>query len=125
MPGALELAQDLTANQNWTLVGILGTVLVATVGLLVWIVRWLCGRFTSSIDAFGATTTAGTKAMVEVSAASTKAMVETSAHLEALATSHATLKGAIGELIERVDSLVATTPAGPQLLPPQRKRPIL
>lgn len=44
-------AQDaLTTNQNWTLISIIGVVFVAVVGLLVWIVKWLCTRFAASVD---------------------------------------------------------------------------
>lgn len=47
----LALLQDaLSPHQNWTVLGILGAVLLTLIGLLVWVVKWLCGRFTASID---------------------------------------------------------------------------
>lgn len=47
----LSVLQDvMNEPQNWTLVGILGTVLVAVIGLLVWIVKWLCTRFATTVD---------------------------------------------------------------------------
>lgn len=51
-PAAITTAaQDLLSeHQNWTLLSILGTVLVAVIGLLVWVVKWLCSRFASSVD---------------------------------------------------------------------------
>jgi len=49
----LSFIQDVVnEHQNWTLVGILGSVLVAVIGLLVWIVKWLATELSGSRNAF-------------------------------------------------------------------------
>lgn len=84
----LSVLQDVVSeHQNWTLVGILGTVLVAVIGLLVWIVKWLAQELSGSRSAF----TGSLKESHQVVGESTQTLTRVVDKLE-------TLHGSIAEL---------------------------
>lgn len=89
------LQDSLTAHQNWTVLGILGTVMVALIGLLVWLVKWLCNRFSGAIDKCSSA--------VEVSAQTNQQMV---AELRSLNTATTRLSDSLDDMPQRTADLL-------------------
>lgn len=89
--------EDLTANQNWTLIGIVAGVATPVVGLLVWLVKWLCGRFATSLD--GCNDTMGKVGTSIDNATLTHSKLVT--RVEDLHASHKDLKESIDTLPQR------------------------
>lgn len=46
----LMTLQDLTASQNTTLIGIVAGICVTGGALVAWIIKWLCGLFTTHLE---------------------------------------------------------------------------
>lgn len=94
----IEEVQDvLSQPQNWTVLGVLAAVLLSTIGLLVWIVKWLCTRFASSVD--GCSTAVGKVGDAIDSSTSTQSKLVT--RVEDLHASHKDLKQSIDTLPQR------------------------
>lgn len=93
----IVLQDILNQPQNWTLVGILGAVLIAVIGLLVWIVKWLCTRFTSSVDNCSVVVDKNTTVVGE----STQTNLRVVEHLTRLQESHDDIRRSIDTLPSR------------------------
>lgn len=92
--GDLRCQDVLSEPQNWTLIGVVGTVFVAVIGLLVWIVKWLCTRFASSIDKVGETVVK----LGDVVGEGTQINLKVAAKLDALNSTVDNLGDKVGEL---------------------------